>query len=74
MLDNADVIVTVCGHADEYCPAVPLAATKVHWPLDDPARASGSEEEIMAAFRATRDEAGRRVALLLDELKAGGTA
>lgn len=68
MLDRADVVVTVCGHADEQCPALPPETRKVHWPLSDPARASGSEEEIMATFRATRDEVRRRVQGLLDEL------
>lgn len=68
MLAGADVVVTVCGHADEMCPALPAGVHKVHWPLTDPARATGSEEEIMAAFRATRDEVERRVRGLLAEL------
>ncbi|MBF0293234.1 MAG: hypothetical protein HQK86_13865 [Nitrospinae bacterium] len=38
---------------------------KLHWPLNDPARAQGSEEELMSQFRATRDEVKRRVAELL---------
>lgn len=68
MLRRADVVVTVCGHADEVCPALPPGVRKVHWPLTDPARATGSEAEIMAAFRATRDEVERRVRTLLAEL------
>lgn len=65
MLNHADVVVTVCGHAGEHCPAVPAGKQKVHWPLSDPAKATGSEEELMQFFRATRD----RVELLLDQLK-----
>jgi len=65
MLERADVVVTVCGHADEQCPALPPAVKKIHWPLSDPARAAGSEEEIMAEFRATRDEVKQRVKALL---------
>ena len=65
MLHRADVVVTVCGHADEMCPALPASVPKIHWPLTDPAKASGSEEQIMAAFRATRDEVERRVRRLL---------
>lgn len=68
MLRRADVVVTVCGHADEVCPALPPAVRKIHWPLTDPARATGSEAEIMAAFRATRDEVERRVRSLLADL------
>jgi arsenate reductase len=68
MLQRADVVVTVCGHADEMCPPLPPSVRKIHWPLSDPAKATGSEAEIMAAFRATRDEVERRVRDLLTEL------
>jgi arsenate reductase len=72
MLNWANVVVTVCGHADEQCPAIPPGVNKIHWPLSDPARASGSEEEIMAVFRATRKEVKRRVQSLLTLLSEGG--
>ena len=65
MIQRADVVVTVCGHADEHCPVVPPGIQKIHWPLTDPAKATGSEAEIMAQFRATRDEVRRRVADLI---------
>lgn len=68
MLAWADVVVTVCGHADEHCPALPPGTRKEHWPLEDPARATGSEEEIQAKFRITRDEVRRRVERLLRDL------
>lgn len=56
MLAWADLVVTVCGHADEHCPVLPPGVQKKHWPLEDPAKATGTEDEIMAKFRATRDE------------------
>ena len=68
MLDAADLVVTVCGHADELCPVLPPGKRKVHWPLSDPAKATGTEEEIMRQFRATRDEVKHRVLGLLREL------
>jgi len=68
MLQRADILVTVCGHADEQCPALPAGTHKLHWPLSDPAKAVGSEEQIMAEFRATRDEVKRRVETLLESL------
>ena len=68
MLELADVVVTVCGHADEQCPALPSSAKKIHWPLTDPAKASGTEEQIMNEFRATRDDIEKRVRELLAEL------
>ena len=70
MLAWADYMVTVCGHADEHCPALPPSVRKEHWPLNDPAKATGSEEEVMAVFRATRDDIRQRVQELLAELTA----
>lgn len=72
MLDAADIVVTVCGHADEYCPALPPGKHKIHWPLEDPARASGSEAEIMRVFRASRDDIRQRVQELLCSLPKTG--
>ena len=68
MLQQADVLVTVCGHADEHCPVLPPGKRKIHWPLNDPAKAKGSEAAIMRKFRATRDEVSERVVELLAEL------
>jgi len=68
MLANVDVLVTVCGHADENCPVLPAGIKKIHWPLEDPAKASGSEELVMQVFRASRDDIRRRVQELLNTL------
>lgn len=73
MLERADYLVTVCGHADEHCPVTPPGTLKEHWPLDDPAKASGSDEEIMSVFRNSRDEIRRRVTDLLQRLEAQHT-
>ena len=71
MLQRADIVVTVCGHADEQCPVLPPGVTKLHWPLTDPAKATGSDEQIMREFRATRDEVEQRVRELLDTIGKG---
>lgn len=68
LLQWADLVVTVCGHADENCPVLPSATSKIHWPLDDPAKATGSEEEILSVFRASRDDIKRRVQALTASL------
>jgi arsenate reductase len=47
---------------------VPAYVTKLHWPLLDPAKASGTEHAILAEFRATRDEVRRHVQGLIHEL------
>ena len=64
-LDRAAVIVTLCGDAEERCPVTPPHVRRVYWPLPDPAKATGSECEVRAAFRAVRDDIGRRVEALL---------
>ncbi|MFQ5431196.1 MAG: arsenate reductase ArsC [Nitrospinota bacterium] len=63
-----DYLVTVCGHANEMCPVFPARVRKEHWPLADPAKAEGTEEEIMNTFRAARSEIRRRVHGLLERL------
>jgi arsenate reductase len=69
MIRQADIVVTVCGHADEHCPVLPPGVKKIHWPLSDPAKAAGTEDEIMAVFRTTRDEVKDRVAELIEEIR-----
>jgi len=69
MLEWADLVITVCGHADEHCPVLPPGMQKKHWPLEDPAKATGTEDEIMAKFRATRDEIKSRVEGMIDGIK-----
>lgn len=69
MLANADYLVTVCGHADEQCPVLPAGVHKEHWPLSDPAKATGDEAGIMQVFRASRDDIRQRVADLLVRLQ-----
>lgn len=68
MLERTDLVITVCGHADEHCPALPPGIRKLHWPLEDPAKAQGTEEEIMKVFHASRDDIRRRVEILFKDL------
>jgi len=69
MLRKADYVVTVCGHADEQCPALPSHVRKLHWPIDDPAVLSGRAlDEVLAAFRRARDELESRVREFLSTL------
>lgn len=51
-------LITVCSSAEEKCPVFPGMGQRLHWPLDDPAAAQGSEDEQLAAFRRARDEIG----------------
>ncbi len=62
MLSEANYVITVCGHADQSCPALPVHIRKLHWPIDDPAVVSGrTSEDVLTAFRQARDEIELRV-------------
>ena len=50
-----DFVITVCDNARERCPYFPTRAQKFHYNFPDPAKATGTETEIMAEFRAVRD-------------------
>jgi arsenate reductase len=63
-----DVVVTVCGHANESCPVLPPEVKRLHWPLEDPAAATGTEAEIQAKFREVRDLVESQVQDMLHEL------
>lgn len=54
-----DIIFTVCDHAKENCPYFPSKAKRLHHNFSDPAKVSGTEDEIMNAFRNTRDQIKR---------------
>jgi len=52
---NFDFVITVCDHANERCPIFPGKTTKIHHNFPDPAKVVGSQEEILEAFRSTRN-------------------
>lgn len=54
-----ETVITVCGNADQACPVFPGQVNRYHWGFDDPAHATGSEEEQLAVFRRVRDEIRR---------------
>jgi arsenate reductase len=50
-----DHVITVCDNAVERCPVFPSTAQKWHHNFPDPAKATGTEQEIMSEFRTVRD-------------------
>lgn len=53
---DVHTVITVCGNADQTCPSFPGQLKRYHWGFDDPAKAEGSDEEVLDVFRRVRDE------------------
>lgn len=60
-LMHADLVVTLCGDARDRCPVTPPSVRKLHWPLQDPAQATGDKEAVLNVFREVRDEIQERI-------------
>ena len=56
LTQKVETVITVCGNADQACPMFPGQVNRHHWPFEDPAHATGTEDEQMAVFRRVRDE------------------
>jgi arsenate reductase len=72
-IETIDLLITLCGEADESCPALTAKVERQHWPLPDPALARGDEEEQLKIFREVRDQVRRRVEYLLLDNKGSST-
>jgi arsenate reductase (thioredoxin) len=60
-LNQATMVVTLCGDAADRCPTAPPHVRREHWGFDDPAKAEGTEEEKWQVFKRVRDEIGERI-------------
>ncbi|RMG68211.1 MAG: arsenate reductase ArsC [Calditrichaeota bacterium] len=58
---DLDLVITVCSDAEENCPVFPGRVKRAHIGFEDPARATGSDEEILAVFRRVRDQIRERL-------------
>jgi arsenate reductase len=63
-LNSSDIVVTLCGDARDKCPVTPPSVERRHWPLPDPAQATGTDAQQLQVFRDVRDEIERRVLAL----------
>lgn len=66
ILNHADLVVTLCGHAADHCPVTPPHIKRVHWGFDDPAKAEGTEAEKLAVFQQVRDAIRDRIKQFAD--------
>jgi arsenate reductase (thioredoxin) len=65
--EQFDLVITVCDRAQQQCPIFPGETEVMHVGFPDPAKATGTEEEIMAAFRQVRDALRKQLVPLLRE-------
>jgi arsenate reductase (thioredoxin) len=56
-----DYVITVCDQANEACPVFPGVRRRLHWSFEDPAQASGTEEERIRVFRSVRNAIKERI-------------
>jgi len=63
-----DYVITVCNHAKQVCPIFSGQYEKIHWDIEDPANAKGSEQEKLAFFRKIRDEIKEKCLEFLNKL------
>ena len=66
-------VITVCGNADQACPMFPGQVNRHHWGFNDPAHATGTEEEILREFCRVRDEIKRVFEAYAAGLREGRT-
>lgn len=73
MLNWADMVITLCGHADENCPTLPKGVPKLHWGIEDPAGATGRKEEVLDKFHKVRDEIKKNIEKFIKNLEENST-
>ena len=73
LLEWADLIVTLCDNVEEQCPIVNFDTMKLHLPFSNPAKYKGSDEDVLTAFRQTRDKVKKRVEYVLTQLPVYAT-
>lgn len=67
LLNTADYVITLCGDANDRCPVTPPHVNRLHWGFEDPAKATGSDEEVTAKFHEVRDAIKNSIAKFLEE-------
>jgi arsenate reductase (thioredoxin) len=72
LLRQMDIVVTLCGHAEETCPRTPSEINRLHWPIRDPVGTIGSEEYVMNDFRRARDEIKEKIRDLMKDILRSG--
>lgn len=59
--DKIDLVITLCGNAEQVCPEFPKKTQRLHWPIPDPYQMARPGEDILEAFRTARDQIIARI-------------
>ena len=70
---DVHTVITVCGNAEQCCPTFPGQVNRYHWPFDDPAEFTGTEQKVKAEFRRVRNEIKRVMMAYLAGLREGAS-
>jgi arsenate reductase len=68
LLNRAHYVITLCGDANDRCPLTPPYVKRLHWGFEDPAKATGTVDEIVEKFREVRDSIRNRIQSFLNDL------
>ncbi|MBI5102054.1 MAG: arsenate reductase ArsC [Nitrospirae bacterium] len=71
LLLKMDIVITLCGSAEASCPMTPPAIRRLHWPIDDPVAAAGTEEEVIKQYRKARDEIKKKIVEFIKSFDRG---
>jgi len=63
-LNYYDIIITLCGDAKENCPIISPNVKHIHWGIEDPAKFSGTNDEVVQKFSEIRDIIFDKIKLL----------
>lgn len=65
LLSSMDMVITLCGHAEAFCPVTPPSINRLHWPIADPVGVVGTPDECLSAFRKARQEIQEKIEMYL---------
>lgn len=63
-----DLVVTVCDNATGDCPVMPRVVKTLHWPFEDPADATGTDEQKFEVFKKVRDQISSKISTYLKSI------
>ena len=63
-INQYGIIITLCGDAKDNCPVIDSNVKHIHWGIEDPAKYSGSNDEVLQKFSEIRDIIFEKIKLL----------